>query len=159
MKRVANRADAAVAAVLPRSVRILRGREEEHAVEIELNGHPIEVKWLAEGGLRQIRELVKSQKNRPDVVAARRISPSSRKALSAAGIGWVDETGAAEIVSGTLIVSKSGRPSPAAQKPPHWTPAVLAVAEALLRGGRATVSAMQDLSGSPPEPVQMHCAL
>ena len=147
MKRIANRAEAAVAAVLPRSVRILRGREEEHTVEFELNGYAIDVKWLGEGGLRQTRELIKGQKNRPDVVAARQISPGARKALSAAGIGWVDETGAAEIVLGTLIVSKSGRPSPAAQKPPHWTPAVLAVAEALLCGGGATVSAMQNTSG------------
>lgn len=29
------------------------------------------------------------------------------------------------------------------RKPPHWTPAVLAVAEALLVGGRATVGSMQ----------------
>ena len=147
MKGIAHRAEAAVAAVLPRSVRILRGREEEHTVDFELNGQTIQVKWLGEGGLRQTRELIASQKTRPDVVAARRISPSARESLSSAGLGWVDETGAAEIVLGTLIVSRSGRPSPATQKPPHWTPAVLAVAEALLCRGGATVSAMQDMSG------------
>ena len=147
MKPIAHRAEAAVAAVLPRSVRILRGRGEEHAVDLEINGRTIQVKWLREGGLRQTRELIANQKTRPDVVAARRLSPGAREALSAAGLGWVDETGAAEIVSGTLIVSRSGRPSPATQKPPHWTPAVLAVAEALLCGGGATVSAMQDMCG------------
>ncbi len=145
--RIADRAEAAVAAVLPRSVRILRGREEERTVDLELNGLTIAVKWLGEGGLRKTRELIESQNTRPDVVAARRISPGAKEALSAAGIGWVDETGAAEIVFGTLIVSRSGRPSPAKQKPPHWTPTVLAVAEALLCGGGATVSTMQNISG------------
>ena len=147
MNRVADRAEAAVAAVLPRSVRILRGREEEHTVDLALNGQTIGVKWLGEGGLRKTRELIESQNARPDVVAARRISLGAREALSAAGIGWVDETGAAEIVLGTVIVSRTGRPSPATQKPPHWTPAVLAVAEALLCSGGTTVSAMQDISG------------
>ena len=147
MKHIAHRAEAAIAAVLPRSVRIQCGREEEHVVDLELNGQTIGVKWLGEGGLRQTRELIVSQRNRPDVVAARRISPGAREALSAAGIGWVDETGAAEIVLGTLIISRTGRSSPPAHKPPHWTPAVLAVAEALLCGGRATVGAMQEISG------------
>ena len=147
MKGTAHRAEAAIASVLPRSVRIQRGREEEHVVDLELNGQAIGVKWLGEGGLRQTRELIVSQRNRPDVVAARRFSPGAREALSAAGIGWVDETGAAEIVLGTLIISRSGRSAPPAHKPPHWTPAVLAVAEALLCGGQATVNAMQEISG------------
>ena len=147
MKRIAHRAEAAVAAVLPRSVQISCGREDGHLVDLALNGKTIAVKWLGEGGLRQARELIKSQSKRPDVVAARRVSLGARAALSAAGIGWVDETGAAEIVLGTLIVSRSGRAPSATQKPPHWTPAVLAVAEALLCGGGATVGAMQDITG------------
>ena len=147
VKRIAHRAEAAIAAVLPRSVRVLSGREKDHVVDLDLNGQTIEVKWLGEGGLRQTRELIRSQRNRPDVVAARRISPGAREALAAAGIGWVDETGAAEIVFGTLIISTSGRSSPVVKKPPHWTPAVLAVAEALLCGGRPTVGGMQEISG------------
>lgn len=147
MRRIPHRAEAALAAVLPRTVRILRGREREHAADFDLNGRTIEVRWLGEGGLRQARELIESQQNRPDVVAARRISAGAREALSAAGIGWVDETGAAEIVAGSLIVSRSGQPPAAEQSPPHWTPAVLAIAEALLCGGRATVGTMEDTSG------------
>lgn len=144
---ITSRAEAAVTAVLPRAVQVQRVNEGKYSVDLELNGHRLQVKWLGEGGLRQIRELVARHENRPDVVVARRISPGAKEELSSAGIGWVDETGAAEIVLGTLIVSRSGRPPDAKQKPPHWTPAVLAVAEALLCGRRATVEDVQAASG------------
>lgn len=144
---ITSRAEVAVAAVLPRAVQVQRVHQGKHSVGLELSGHRIQVKWLGEGGLRQIRELIARQEHRPDVVVARRISPGAKEALSAAAIGWVDETGAAEIVMGTLIVSRSGRPPDAKQKPPHWTPAVLAVAEALLCGRRATVGDVQAASG------------
>ena len=141
---IAHRSETAVAAVLPPSVRIRRGREDGHSVDLELNGEPVRVTWLGEGGLRQARELIAGRKDRPDVAVARIMSSGAREALSAAGIGWVDETGAAEIARGSLIVSRSGRLPGSPRKPPHWTPAVLAVAEALLCGGRATVGAMQE---------------
>ena len=140
----AHRSEAAVAAVLPPSVQIRWRREDDRACDLELNGQPITVKWLGEGGLRQARELLAGGKERPDVAVARHMSPGARKALSAAGIGWVDETGAAEIALESLIVSRSGHPIKVPQKPPRWTPAVLAVAEALLCGGRATVAAVQE---------------
>ena len=142
--KIAHRSEIAVAAVLPPSVRIRRRREGGHSVDLELNGQPVRVRWLGEGGLRQARELIASRIDPPDVAVARRMSSGAREALSAAGIGWVDETGAAEIARGSLIVSRTGRTSVSPRKPPHWTPAVLAVAEALLCGGRATVSTMQE---------------
>ncbi len=141
------RSEAAVAAVLPPSVRIQRGREDGHIIDLKLNGQPVTVEWLGEGGLRQARELLAGRKERPDVAAARRMSPGAREALSTAGIGWVDETGAAEIVLESLIVSRSGHPIKVPRKPPRWSPSVLAVAEALLCGGRATVGAMQETTG------------
>ena len=141
---IAHRSKTAVAAVLPPSVRIRRGREDGHSVDLELNGEPVRVTWLGEGGLRQARGLIAGRKDRPDLAVARVMSSGAREALSAAGIGWVDETGAAEIARGSLIVSRSGRPPGSPPKPPHWTPAVLAIAEALLCGGRPTVSAMQE---------------
>lgn len=144
---ITSRAEAAVAAVLPRAVQIERVDQGKYSVDLEFNGHRVQVEWLGEGGLRQIREVIARQDNRPDVVVARRISPGAKEALSTARIGWVDETGAAEIVLGTLIVSRSGRPPDTKHKPPHWTPAVLAVAEALLCGRRATVGDVQAASG------------
>ena len=48
-------------------------------IDLELNGQPITVEWLGEGGLRQARELLADRKERPDVAAARRMSPGARK--------------------------------------------------------------------------------
>ena len=142
-----HRSEAAIAAVLPPSVQIRRRSEDGHVTDLELNGKPITVEWLGEGGLRQAREFLADRQERPDVVAARHMSPGAREALSAAGIGWVDETGAAEIALDSLIVSRSGHAIKVPQKPLRWTPAVLAVAEALLCGVRATVGAMQETTG------------
>ncbi len=75
------------------------------------------------------------------------MSAGARATLSAAGIGRVDETGAAEIAHGSLIISRSGWPVEAPPKPFRWTPSVLAVAEALLCGRRATVGAVQEATG------------
>jgi hypothetical protein len=136
-----------VAAVLPPAVEIRRAHQDGHSVDLVLNGQPIQVKWLGEGGLRQACELIGQARGRPDVAVARRMSPGAREALAAAGIGWVDETGAAEIAVGSLIVSRSGCPVASPRKPPRWTPAVLAAAEALLCGRRATVGALQDATG------------
>ena len=144
---IAQRSADAVTAVLPPSVRIRRRCTVGHSVDLEINGEPMRVRWLGEGGLRQARELVANRKDRPDVAVARRMSLGARQTLAAAGIGWVDETGAAEIARGSLIVSRSGRPPVSSRKPPHWTPAVLAVAEALLCGARATVGSVQETSG------------
>ena len=143
---IAKRSEAAVAAVFPPSVRIRRGHQHGHSVDLELNGEQVRVTWLGEGGLRQARELIEKQGNRPDVAAARRMSFAAREALSAAGIGWVDETGAAEIVRGSFIISRDGRSQRPLPKPPRWTPAVLAIAEALLCGGRGTVGDMQEIT-------------
>ncbi|MCG8554031.1 MAG: hypothetical protein MJD61_01900 [Proteobacteria bacterium] len=78
---------------------------------------------------------------------ARRLSPGAREALSEAGIGWVDETGAAEIAVGSIIVSRTGRPPEPAAKPARWTAAVLAVAEAILCGTKPTVAATASATG------------
>jgi len=141
---VAGRAEAAVRAVLPRSVEVARLAAHNASVDLAVHGVRVEVMWLGEGGLRQVRELLTAPRRRPEVVVvARRMSPGAREALSAAGVGWVDETGAADIVLGSVIVSRSGRPAELRPGRPRWTPSVLAVAEAVLCGGKATVGAMQ----------------
>jgi Transcriptional regulator, AbiEi antitoxin, Type IV TA system len=101
---------------------------------------------MGDGRLSEARALV-VRASRPDVVAARRMSPGARAALSDAGIGWVDESGAAEIAVGTIIVSRSGASDPAGSRPTGWTPSALATAEALLCGTQPTTSAVVDATG------------
>ena len=109
---VAHRLETAIAAVLPRSVAVRCHRVVGHTVSLALNGKRITVRWIGEGGLRQARESIADRNSLPEVVVARRMSPGAREALSAVGVGWVDESGAAEIAEGSLIVSRSGRPEP-----------------------------------------------
>ena len=142
----ARRAKEAVLAVLPRAVKAGKA-PKDGAANLIVAGVPLQIKWAGEGWLGDVQALLAGGGRRPDIVVARRMSPGAREALSKAGIGWVDETGAAEIAAGSVVVSRTGRSQPPAEKPKRWTPAALAVAEALLCGTRATVAATQEATG------------
>lgn len=133
----------ALAHVLPRSVRVASGNGDR----VLVNGAPLRMEWAGRGWLSDIRPVLDKLPERPDIVAARRMSPGARDALAKAGIGWVDETGAAEIAHGTIVVSREGRAQTTERSLSHWTPAVLGVAEAILCDTRATVAAMRETTG------------
>ena len=141
----ARRIEAALRAVLPRSASVRLGRGES-AADAYVDGVPLHLTWVGEGGLRQVRQVLARSRPLPDIVVARRVSPGAREALSDAGVGWVDETGAAEIAIGSILVSRSGRPDSRPTKRPRWTPSVLAIAEALLCGTAATVAATSEVT-------------
>ena len=147
--RIALRSKAAISAVLPRTAEIRCLRQDGHLVEIDLNGEIIQVLWLGEGRLKQARELIAKQGKYSGIVVARHMPLATRELLSDAGIGWVDETGAAEIVRKSLIISKSGQSpkTPTSRKQHRWPPSVLATAEALLSGVKATVNSVQEATG------------
>lgn len=145
--QIEKRAVSAITAVLPSKVRIIICQTIGNNIVLKINGKSIKIVWIGECGLRQVRELISSQNDFPEIVVSRRILPGARLILSEVGIGWVDETGAAEIDLDSIIVSRSGISIKAPQKPPRWTPSALAVAEALLCGGKATVEAMQKITG------------
>lgn len=127
----------AIGAVLPAAVEVVPAPGGS-AADLVINGTPVRVEWVGEGWPADVESALV---RRPDVAVGRRISPGAREALASAGIGWVDETGAAEIALGPIIVSRTGHRVPRPEKPPHWTPSVLAVAEALLCGTKPTVAA------------------
>jgi hypothetical protein len=135
--------------VLPRGVKV---SVEEHAPDgtraaVIVSGQRVEIKWVGDGALGDVRRSLGSWRVRPDVVVARRLSPGARALLTEESIGWVDETGAAAIAFGSIVVSRSGRPPETIEKPPGWTPAVLAVTEALLCGTRGTVADTKQATG------------
>lgn len=111
-----------------------------------IGGRTIQLKWVGEGNLGDVRRVLAGPL-RPDVVVGRRLSPGAREALAKAGVSWVDETGAAAVAIGTIIVSKTGHSVPSSSPPTRWTPAVLTVVESLLIGTEATVSSTQEATG------------
>lgn len=143
---IAGRARRAFAAVLPRTVTI-GANAPDSGVDLVVNGMPVHIRWVGEGELRQVRALLAEDSRRlPDVVAGRQLSPGAREVLSKAGVGWVDETGAAEVSLPSLVISRSGQ-QPRPERRPRWNRTALAVAEALLCGNAATVSATANVTG------------
>jgi len=132
--------------VLPRTVSVDLPRDEPRA-DVIVGGQKLDVKWAGEGSLGAVVSLLRSAEHKPDIVVARQLSPGAKQALSEAGVGWVDETGAAELAVGTIIVSRSGTRVLRDDRTTRWTPAVLGVAEALLCGVDATGIAVQHATG------------
>ena len=145
--RSRNRGERAVRAVLPPAAKIIPADRADREADFIVNGQPVEVKWIGAGNLADIRSALKQQPRRNVIFVGRQMSPGARAALSEAGVSWADETGAAEIAIGTILVSRSGIPEKRPQGIKHWTPAVVAVTEALLCGTRGTQTAMQEATG------------
>lgn len=143
---VGRRAVQTVLDVLPRSAQV-HVPERDAGADVIVGDMSLAITWAGEGSLGDVRPIVAGHLGRPDIVVARRLSPGAREALSVAGIGWVDETGAADIALGPIIVSRTGRPPAPVERSAHWTRSVIAVAEALLCGTKATVSATVDATG------------
>lgn len=131
--------------VLPRSIDV-DVHEDGTAVHVVLAGQRLRVGWAADGSLRRVRQLLDQDREKLDIVTAHRLSPAARALLADNGIGWADESGAAEIAAGGIVVAREGRPQPP-ERVRRWTPAVMAIAEALLCGTEATVAATEEATG------------
>lgn len=143
---VRRRALETVLDVLPRSAKV-SVVEHGSGADVLVGDRTLSIEWAGEGHLGNVRPILDSQRVRPDIVTARRLSPGARQALSEIGIGWVDETGAAEIAIDSIIVSRTGRPPAPSKRSNRWSPSVVAVVEALLCGTKGTVSATVDVTG------------
>jgi len=141
-----NRGERAVRAVLP-GVAEVSLLHAEHQTDLVVNGQPVEVEWIGEGNLADARAALGRQLGKNVVLVGRRLSPGAREALAKAGVSWADETGAAEISIGSILVSRSGVVEKRPQRLHRWTPAVLSIAEALLCGVEGTQAAMQEATG------------
>ncbi|MBS2938534.1 hypothetical protein KDN32_12360 [Nocardioides sp. J2M5] len=89
---------------------------------------------------------VLSRHPRPHVIVAPKMTEGARAAASEAGVGWVEETGAAEIILPFLVVSRTAPPQ-RASKQVRWRASDLGVAEALLEGVRPTVDGVTKATG------------
>lgn len=136
------RAVDAIVAVLPPKSAVSRSRPSSDGARLSVNGHRFRVTWVGEGRPDSIRRVVEANAAGSEIVVARRLSVAARETLTEAGIGWVDESGAAQISGPSIVVALSGTPPKPPARPTGWTPSVVAVAEALLCDVKATASAM-----------------
>lgn len=133
--------------ILPRNAQreVLVG---DRRVDLLVGEHQLEVKWVGQGNLGDVRRAMGYvQGDQIYIFIGRQFSPGAREAMSEAGIGWMDETGAAEVAVGSIIISRSGRPPVPVERSLRWTPGVLGVAEALLCGTKPTVAEVQATTG------------
>ena len=146
---VRRRVDAALRGVLPSSVdvKITGGRGDSSSSSeflVTISGIALRVAWVRSAWLSTIEKIL-ARIDPPDVLIADQVPPASRLALTAAGIGWVEASGAAEIAIDSLVVSRSARETRIGDRSrSQWTPAVVGVAEAILAGVKPTVSATHE---------------
>lgn len=138
------RAVSALEAVLHTALRTHSTEDAKRDLIVTLGDKDLRVRWLTVGWPQQV-EAALHDKPRPDVIVAPRMSPGARAVTKKAGVGWVDESGAADIVirdsSGTtIIVETTGKPPVPLDSRIGWKRATLAVCEAIL-SGRATPTA------------------
>lgn len=109
---------------------------------MRLGGQAITVAWLAAGWPRQVRTVLERAQV-PDLIAAPELSAGARRIATEAGVGWFDETGAARITLGPIVVVRDGKPPVRLDTNLGWRPGTLAICEALLTGCDATVEALR----------------
>jgi hypothetical protein len=140
-------------AVLPRAVDLSTVREPPAKPDnkprwdavVCIAGRKVTVEWLKAGTLPVVRNVL-ARHPHPDVLVTPKMSEGAKAAASDAGVGWVEETGAAEIALPFLVVSRTAAAQRSA-KPKRWRSSDLGVAEALLEGVRPTVSAVAGATG------------
>jgi hypothetical protein len=137
----------AVTAVLPLGVPVIAEDEEGPVVALRVGPNHLGAVWIGEGWLGDVTDLLDRKLPGVDLVVARHMSPGAAAGLAQAGLGWVDETGGAELVLPGLILARSGRNPRPVKSEPRWTSAVLGTTEALLTGVRPTVSAVHERTG------------
>lgn len=148
------RAVSALQAVMRDALRDVRRPESPHRdVIVSLDGADFLVRWLPVGLPHQVAAALHGQPQ-PDILAAPSMSPGARKAASDAGVGWVDESGAADIyyrnpsAGTTIMIETRGTPPIPLDTRLGWRPATLAVCEALLAGAAdPTVSSVTQAVG------------
>lgn len=142
-----DRVVAVLRAVLPESVDVTAAAQDGRSVVLRIGSTHVRARWLARGWPRQVRATLDADSS-VDVLAAPTMSDGARAAAEAAGVGWIDETGAAGFAVGPVVVATSPRPSRERPRPSRsWTPATLGVVEALLTGTPATVAAVAQRTG------------
>jgi len=145
-----------VAAVLPPRVVVSSALTDRNGdVLVRVAKELLRVRWLERGSAIVLQTRL-SNNSRPDLVMAAHMSSTAQLAATEAGVGWLDETGAAQFAVGTVVVSRTSVSVPVTARPAkRWTAATLGIAEALLTGVPGTVRALGAATGAAPSTVSL----
>lgn len=104
--------------------------------------------WAGEGWPADV-DRVLALAPEAEVVVARRLSEGARARLAERQVGWVDETGQANVNlrSGLVVVRASTSEPPVSSPSERWNLSTLAAAEAILAGIPPTVEAIEVATG------------
>src|ERR1035437_1657468 len=143
-----------VAAVLPPRVVVSSALTDRNGdLLVRVAKELLRVRWLERGSAIVLQTRL-SNTSRPDLVMAAHMSSAAQLAATEAGVGWLDETGAAQFAVGTVVVSRTSVSAPATARPAkRWTVATLGIAEALLTGVPGTVRALGAATGAAPSTI------
>jgi hypothetical protein len=143
---MSKRALAALEAVLPAGTPVEIAQQLDQDLAVSVAGRTLRLRWLPAGWPRQVAEALR-RRPRPDIIAAPQLSPGARELAASERVGWLDESGAAEIHADALLISRSGDARKPLGAKLGWRPATLAVCEVLVAGCPATVSATANETG------------
>jgi hypothetical protein len=143
-----------VAAVLPPRVSVSSAATDQNGdLLVRVAKQRLRIRWLERGSASLLNVRLKDRP-RPDLLMAARMSTAAQLAAADAGVGWLDETGAAQFAVGTVVVSRTSVSVPAIAQPvKRWTGATLGIAEALLTGVPGTVRALGAATGAAPSTI------
>jgi hypothetical protein len=141
-----DRAVRAFEAVLPPGTQVKVTASEGRDASVSVAGRRLRLRWLPVGWPRQLAQALQVRP-RPDIVAAHQLSPGARALADRERVGWVDESGAANISAGTILIFRTGSPVVPLDSKSGWRPSALAVCEAVLAGCSPVVSAVTAETG------------
>lgn len=141
------RAQRALAAVLPVGASLRRSGNT-----VTVNGQAVELIWTDDAWPSEVARIlaVKRPTDAPPRLLVARTLPSTSRALAEEnGAGWLEESGAASIELPGLVIVRDARH--VAPRHGRWTPATLAIVEAVLADGiKTTVSETTRATGLSP---------
>lgn len=143
-----------VAAVLPPRVFISSASTDPNGdLLVRVAKQRLRIRWLERGSASLLHARANTRP-RPDLMMAAHMSKAAQLAATDAGVGWLDETGAAQFAVGAVVVSRTSVSVPAIPQPRRrWTVATLGITEALLIGVPGRVRALSTATGASPSTV------
>lgn len=138
-------------AVMPPGVRATISPDARIPTDLTLHvsAHRLRARFVKHANLAEVKTAL-SIAPKPRVLLLSRATPAIRQLLREHSIGWVDETGSAQIASGSLLISCEKTQVTVPKRPVRWTRSMFGVVEALLTGTPGTVASMTAITGLAP---------